>query len=37
MPTAAQMLADYPPIQLEALSELRNAFIDAAPTREKVV
>lgn len=31
------MLADYPPIQLEALAELRNAFIDAAPTREKMV
>ena len=31
------MLADYPPIQLEALAELRNAFIDAAPSREKMV
>lgn len=37
MPTTSQMLLDYPDILLQVLAELRNAFIDAADSREQVI
>jgi hypothetical protein len=37
MPTTSQMLLDYPDIMLQVLAELRNAFVDAADSREVVI
>jgi hypothetical protein len=37
MPITSQMLADYPPILLHVLAELRGAYTDAAENREQMV
>ena len=37
MPTTAQMLAEYPEIQMQALAELRGALLDGAETRDQAI
>lgn len=37
MPTTSQMLLEYPDILIQVLAELRNAFLDAADSREKQI